>query len=123
MKKVKILTIILLVVLITMIGAFGIYFKEQNRMENKLKEYGYSMDLNGGRNIRLTVNTESKDVIKDSEGKEVETEEELTDDQLAEKGYTKESVPNNSQDVLNLDNYEKAKKIIEDRLKAKCRRI
>lgn len=117
MKKVKILTIILLLVLITMIGAFGIYFKVQNRMENKLKEYGYSMDLNGGRNIRLTVNTESKDVIKDSEGKEVETEEELTDDQLAEKGYTKESVPNNSQDVLNLENYEKAKKIIEDRLK------
>ena len=117
MKKVKILTIILLVVLITMIGAFGIYFKVQNRMENKLKEYAYSMDLNGCRNVRLKVNTESKDVIKDSEGKEVETEEELTDDQLAEKGYTKESVPNNSQDVLNLDNYEKAKKIIEDRLK------
>ena len=117
MKKVKILIIILLVVLITMIGAFGIYFKEQNRMENKLKEYGYSMDLNGGRNVRLKVNTESKDVIKDSEGKEVETDEELTDEQLAEKGYTKESVPNNSQDVLNLDNYEKAKKIIEDRLK------
>ena len=117
MKKVKILTIILLVVLITMIGAFGIYFKVQNRMENKLKEYAYSMDLNGGRNVRLKVNTESKDVIKDSEGKEVETDEELTDEQLAEKGYTKESVPNNSQDVLNLDNYEKAKKIIEDRLK------
>lgn len=117
MKKVKILTIVLVIVLISMISTFGLYGKVQNRMEDKVKDYTYAMDLNGARNIRLTVNTENKDVIKDSEGKVVEPEEELTDEQLKEKGYTKESVANNSQEVLTKENYKKTKKILEDRFK------
>lgn len=117
MKKVKILTIVLVIVLISMISAFGLYGKVQNRMEDKVKDYAYAMDLNGARNIRLTVNTENKEVIKDSEGKIVESEEELTDEQLKEKGYSKESVANNSQEILTKENYEKAKKILENRFK------
>lgn len=117
MKKVKILTIVLVIVLISMISAFGLYGTVQNRMEDKVKDYTYAMDLNGARNIRLTVNKENKEIIKDSEGKVVEPEEELTDDQLKEKGYTKESVANNSQEVLTKENYEKTKKILEDRFK------
>lgn len=117
MKKVKILTIVLVIVLISMISAFGLYGTVQNRMEDKVKDYTYAMDLNGARNIRLTVNNENKEIIKDSEGKVVESEEELTDEQLKEKGYTKESVANNSQEVLTKENYEKTKKILEDRFK------
>lgn len=117
MKKVKILTIVLVIVLISMISAFGLYGTVQNRMEDKVKDYAYAMDLNGARNIRLTVNNENKEIIKDSEGKVVESEEELTDEQLKEKGYTKESVANNSQEVLTKENYEKTKKILEDRFK------
>ncbi len=117
MKKVKILTIVLVIVLISMISAFGLYGTVQNRMEDKVKDYTFAMDLNGARNIRLTVNNENKEVIKDSEGKVVELEEELTDEQLKEKGYTKESVANNSQEVLTKENYEKTKKILEDRFK------
>lgn len=117
MKKVKISTIVLVIVLISMISAFGLYVTEQNRMEDNVKDYTYAMDLNGARNIRLTVNNENKEIIKDSEGKVVETEEELTDEQLKEKGYTKENVANNSQDVLTKENYEKTKKILEDRFK------
>lgn len=117
MKKVKILTIVLVIVLISMISAFGLYGTVQNRMEDKVKDYTYAMDLNGARNIRLTVNNENKEVIKDSEGKVVEPEEELTDEQLKEKGYTKESVANNSQEVLTKENYKKTKKILEDRFK------
>lgn len=117
MKKVKILTIVLVIVLISMINAFGLYGTVQNRMEDKVKDYTYAMDLNGARNIRLTVNKENKEIIKDSEGKVVDTEEELTDEQLKEKGYTKESVANNSQEVLTKENYEKTKKILEDRFK------
>lgn len=116
MRKIKILTIILIIALITMVSFFGVYVHEQNRMENKVKDYSYAMDLNGARNVKLTVNQENKEVIKDSEGKVVETEEELTDEQLAEKGYTKESVPNNSEEALNVDNYNKVKEIIEKRL-------
>lgn len=117
MKKVKISTIVLIIALISMISAFGLYGKVQNRMEDKVKNYAYAMDLNGARNIKLTVNTQNKEVIKDSEGKIVEAEEELTDEQLKEKGYTKESVANNSQEVLTKENYEKTKKILEDRFK------
>lgn len=117
MKKIKILTIILAIILISMVGFVGVYVKEQNRMENQVKDYSLLSNLSGERTVRLTVNKDSEEIIKDAEGKVVETEEELTDEQLAEKGYTKESVPNNSQEVLNVDNYNKTKEVIEKRLK------
>ena len=116
MKKVKIITMIVLIILITMVSFFGVYTQVQNRMENQVKEYALDMDLDGARYVRLSVNKESTDVIKDAEGNEVETDEEMTDEQLAENGYTKESVPNNSEDVLTVENYEKSKKIIAERL-------
>ncbi len=116
MKKVKIITMIVLIILITMVSFFGVYTQVQNRMENQVKEYALDMDLDGARYVRLSVNRENTDVIKDADGNEVETDEEMTDEQLAEKGYTKESVPNNSEDVLTVENYEKSKKIISERL-------
>ncbi|MCI8759968.1 MAG: hypothetical protein HFJ34_02405 [Clostridia bacterium] len=116
MKKIKILTITLLMVAVTMIAFLGIYTQKQNRMENLVKDYEWGMDLKGSRNIRLKLNTESKTVIKDAEGKEVEDTENLTDEQLIEKGYHKEEIPNNSEDVKTLENYKTAKKIIEKRL-------
>ena len=87
MKTLKILTITLLVILISMISFVGIYQKNKNRMENKVKDYSYSMSLNGARTIKLKVNTES------------------TDD-----------VPNNSEEVLTAENYKKSKEVIEKRL-------
>ena len=116
MKKVKIITMIVLIILITMVSFFGVYTQVQNRMENQVKEYALDMDLDGARYVRLSVNRENTDVIKDADGNEVETDEEMTDEQLVEKGYTKESVPNNSEDVLTVENYEKSKKIISERL-------
>ena len=47
----------MVIVLISMVGFVGIYGQTQNRMENKVKEYTYSMDLDGARNIRLVVDT------------------------------------------------------------------
>ena len=117
MKKVKILTITLIIALIAMIAFLGIYVQVQNRMENKVKDYSYAMDLKGTRNIRLKVDDSTKTVIKDSEGKEVQDAEELTEEQIAEKGYTKEEVPYNSTEVLTEENYIKSKEIIEKRLK------
>lgn len=87
MKTVKILTITLLVILISMISFVGIYQKNKNRMENKVKDYSYSMSLNGARTIKLKVNTESKD-----------------------------DVPNNGEEVLTAENYKKSKEVIEKRL-------
>ena len=116
MKKVKIITIIVLIILITMVSFLGVYTKVQNRMENQVKEYTLDMDLDGARYVRLSVNTDTTDIIRDADGKEVETEEEMTDEQIAENGYTKESIPNNSEDVLTVENYKKSKEIITKRL-------
>ena len=116
MKKIKLLTITLAVILVTAIAFFGVYIPVQNRMEDKVEGYSYAMDLKGGRNIRLKVDTSNKTVVKDSEGNEVEDADNLTDEQISQNGYTKEETPNNPQDVLTYDNYKKSKGIIEDRL-------
>ena len=116
MKKVKISTIILLIILVTMVAFFGIYVNVQNRMENKVEDYSYAMDLSGARIVRLKVDTSTNTIIKDADGKEVEDASSLTDEELTEKGYVKEEVPVNKSEDLKLENYEKAKKIIEKRL-------
>lgn len=114
MKKIKILTITLLIILITMIAFFGIYGQVQNRMENKVKDYSYAMDINGSRVVRLKVNTNTKEVIKDKDGNVVES---ATDEEVEKNGYQKEEVPVNSQENLNQNNYKNARDIIEKRLK------
>ncbi len=117
MKKVKIGTIILAIILITMIAFFGIYVPVQNRMENKVRDYSYAMDLKGSRNIKLQVNTQNKTTIKDSEGNVVEDTDELTDEQIAEKGYIKEENPYNTEEIKTVENYRASKEVIEKRLK------
>ena len=117
MKKIKIITFILTVVLVTMVAFFGVYVHTQNRMEDKVKGYSYAMDLEGARVIRLKLDSGNRTVIKDAEGKEVQDADNLTDEELTEKGYTKEEQPYNSEDVLNKQNYETSKSIIEKRLK------
>ena len=57
MKKVKILTIVLAIILIAIIAVLGIYIPKQNRMENVVKDYSYGMDLKGGRVIILKPDT------------------------------------------------------------------
>ncbi len=116
MKKIKILTITLIIAVITMVAFFGVYTKAQNRMENQVKDYSYGMDIKGSRSIRLVVNNESTTTVKDTEGKVVEDSTSLTDEQIAEKGYVKEVTPNNSEEVKTLENYKTSKEIIEKRL-------
>ena len=115
MKKIKILTILLAIILISVIAFLGVYTQVQNRMENQIKNYTDAMDLKGSRNVRLTVSTGNTTVVKDAEGKVVE--EELTDEQIAEKGYTKEEVPDNKEEIKNVESYKDSKKVIEKRLK------
>ena len=117
MKKVKILTIILAIILISAIAFLGVYSQVQNRMENKVKSYDYAMDLKGVREVRLKVSSENKTIIKDKDGKEVEDSESLTDEQITQNGYTKEETPYNPEETLTLENYEKSKEVIEKRLK------
>lgn len=72
-----------------MVAFVGVYVQEKNIMENKVKDYSLAMDLNGTRNIVLKVSEETTEVIKDSDGNKVES---ATDEEISEKGYTKETV-------------------------------
>lgn len=111
---VKIITIILAIILISMIGFVGIYTQNQNRMEDIVKGYDLSTDLKGGRIVSIKPKEDKQTVIKDSEGNEIT--EELTDEQITEKGYTKEEIDKNA-DKLTKENFKKTKEIIEKRLK------
>ena len=110
---IKIFVICLAVILVAMIGFFGLYVKKQNRMENVIKKYNLSMDLKGGRVVTIKPVEEIESVIKDKEGNIVN--EELTEEQIKEKGYVKEEV-NKTLEKVNLENIEKTKKIITKRL-------
>ena len=81
---IKILTIVLAIILVSMIGFIGIYTQKQNRMENVMKGYYLAMDLKGGRVVAIKPVEDIETVIKDSEGNIIE--EELTEDEIAEKG-------------------------------------
>lgn len=113
-KIVKILTFVLTIILISLISFFGIYVQNKNQMVNKVKDYAYSMDINGARTIKLEINAGTTEVIKDSEGNTIE---EATDEEITKNGYVKENVPNNSDEVKTKENYKLAKKVIEKRLK------
>lgn len=63
-KAIKITTVILLIVLLVMIGFFGIYKQSKNQMINVLKDFSYSMDINGARVLKLTLNSENGDDVK-----------------------------------------------------------
>ena len=89
MKKVKITTIILAIILIVLVAFGGVYIKTQNRMEDKVKEYSLGRELKGERLIELKVSDGS------TEGKTAPAEEEKT-----------------------VENYETVKKTIEKRLKS-----
>ena len=57
MKKVKIITIILAIILVTLVAFGGVYIKTQNRMENKVKDYQFGRELSAGRVVEIKVAT------------------------------------------------------------------
>lgn len=57
MRRVKTITIILAIILITMVAFAGVYIKTQNRMENKVKDYSFGRELKGERVAELKVVT------------------------------------------------------------------
>lgn len=114
MKNVKILTYVFAILLISLISFFGIYVQNKNKMSNIVKDYNYSMDIKGTRTIKLELNTGSTEIIKDSEGNIIE---EATEEEIKEKGYITEKIPNNSEEIKTKENYKIAKTVIEKRLK------
>lgn len=113
-NKLKVITIILLILLTTMVAVFGVYNKVQNRLENGVKDYDYAIDLKGARVVTLKLDDSTTKTIKDSEGNVIE---DATEEDIEQNGYTTEEVPVNSEDKLNEENYNLVKTIIEGRLK------
>ena len=97
MKKVKITTIILAIILISLVAFGGVYIKTQNRMEDKVKEYSFGRELDGERVIELKV----------SDG----TSSDSSDESTEQENTTKE-------EDLTVENYEIVKNTIEKRLKS-----
>lgn len=114
MRKTKIITIILGIILISLIAFAGIYVKNQNRMENLIKDYEFGMNLDGARQVTLKVKEEEVTVIKDSEGNIIE--EELTEEEIEERGYVTEVTTVSNEEKYSIEDYKKSKKTIESRL-------
>ena len=113
-NKLKIVTITLAIILVCLVSFIGVYVQVQNRMENKVKDYSLGMNLKGARVLTLKVSEEAETVVKDAEGNVIEN---ATDEEIETNGYVKGEEPINKEEVLNEENYNKTKRILEERLK------
>lgn len=114
-KRLKLLTKILAIVIICLVSFIGVYVQKGNTMKNIVKEFKYSKDLSGYREFIFEV-SDAKEVT-DSEGKVVGNTDSYSDAQITSNSYTKTENKINPDESLNFENYEMAKKIIEERLK------
>ena len=110
-KGLKIILYILIVILISLVSFMGIYKRDTNRFSNIVNDYLLGSSLKGAAVLELKVDDTENEVIYDENGNIVEEVDEKNEDK-----YTTVNEPVNKEEVLNLDNYEKSKKIIEERL-------
>lgn len=108
-NKLKALTLILIIILITILSFLGVYNIKDVHGDNLIRDYKVGMDLKGRNIVRLKVDDTVNEVTYDSEGNKVETQED-------EGEYTVAQEPVNPQEVLTKENYEKSVKTIENRL-------
>lgn len=121
MKKVKIITIILAIIAITLVAFGGVYIQTQNRMENKVKDYQLGKELEGERVIELKITSDSDDSENTETSEETDgTTEENTENAEATDN-TAEEAESEQTTVIDAETLEKCKtvkKTIENRLKA-----
>lgn len=121
MKKVKILTIVLAIILVTLIAFGGIYLPTQNRMENKVKDYELGRELDSQRVIELKIKETSTDNSEENSSEETTDSGNTEETEKSEETTSTEnkSTENEStQNELTEKDYENAKKIMENRLQA-----
>lgn len=116
MKKSKLIKglTVLVIIAICLISFCGIYVKKQGRMTNVMPEYNLGMNLSGARVAKLKISDDTEEIIYDAEGNV--TADGTNEDGTLKEGYTKESKPVNSEELLNENNYEMAKRIMQNRL-------
>lgn len=103
--------IVMVIVLLVLVSFIGIYVKDKAMMKNIVKEYQLGMNLGGSRQIELNVNTSTKTIKYDAEGKEIASTDTTTE------AATTEEKKINEEDVLTTENYKQVRSILENRLK------
>ncbi len=136
LKIVKTLAIVLIAILISVIAFCGLYVKNYGIWRNILPDFKLGMELNGFRELRYVLDDseEEKEVYVDSEGnyagtvieetesttsEETETQEDdVAEEVEVESKYKKETrtIKANEESNINIENFEKTKKIIQKRL-------
>lgn len=118
MKKLKLVTKVIAIIIICLIGFVGIYFpwKKPLQMNNEIKGFTLGKDFTGYREIMLTLSDANK--VFDSDNKLVGDTDSIEDSSIESNKYTKSEEKVNSSESLTVDNYEKSKSIIEKRLNA-----
>lgn len=115
-KKLKIITGILAILVICLVSFVGVYKQNMNQMQNQVKGYHLTKDLKGYRELVFEVSDATE--VLDSEGNIVGNTDNYSDETIASYSYQKTENKINGEENLNLENYQKAKKIIETRLKS-----
>lgn len=108
-KKLKAITLILVIVLITILSFLGVYNVTAVYGDNLVKDYNVGMELKSKRLLRLKVDDTVNEVFYDAEGNKQEKQND-------EGTYTSAQESVNSEEVLNKENYKKTLSIIENRL-------
>ena len=117
MKKVKILTIALAILLVTLVAFGGVYIQTQNRMENKVRNYELGRELNSQRVIELKIKETSSDDTKETSSEETNASSEKDSVDETNTNSTQETEKTIDNELIEKD-YENAKKIMEKRLKS-----
>lgn len=115
MKKIRMITKILAIILLCLISFVGIYTQEKNQIKNQVKDYSLGMDLKGGRVLNMNVSDKTETVYYNTEGKQIA--DPTSNTSISKDSYTSATENVNKDGVINTDNIEKAKKILEKRLK------
>lgn len=116
MKKIRLITKIIAIIIIILIGFIGVYLPWKNpiNMNNEIKDFSLGKDFTGYREIILTISDANK--VLDSDKKVVGDTDSYDDSSIKSNNYTKSDEKVNSSDSLNIENYEKSKGIVEKRL-------
>lgn len=115
-NKLKIIICTLVIISICLVSFVGIYVQKSNRMENVVKDYKFSKDFTGYRQVVLEVSDALE--VTDADGKLIGNTDQYDDSAIESNSYKKTDVKVNKEESLNKENYETVKNIFEKRLKA-----
>lgn len=114
-SKLKLITKILAILVICLISFLGIYVQKNNNMQNIIKEYDLTKDLEGYRQIIFEISGATE--VLDKDGKLVGNTDQYDDEAIKSNSYKNSKTPVNKDEDLKKENYEITKSIMEKRLK------